>query len=83
MKFWKDNRVDQEHEVHASKVLDEFLLSDQFKHWQKGVNFDRCLRVYISDAYGTFENEDYNKLAVYVLNNWEDRIKRHAILGSL
>ena len=30
MKFWKNNLISQEHEVHASQILDEYLDSEQF-----------------------------------------------------
>ena len=78
MKFWKNNRLDEEFEIHPSEVLDKFLESEHYKNWLEGCNFDRCLRGFLTDKDGlssTFENEDYEKLADYIFRNHEGRAK--------
>jgi len=83
MKFWKDNKVNQELEIHPETILNAYLLSEQFKNWQEGANFDRGLAIFLTDNYGTFEQADFFKLGDYIIKNWESKLKGNIILGSL
>ena len=83
MKFWQNNRLDQEHEKHPSDILDEFIVDKEYKLWQEGYPLDRCLRAFLVEHYGSFENPDYLKLFEYIRKNALDRIKKIAILGMV
>ena len=83
MRFYQDNRVDKETKVHPENILDEYLKSEQFKNWQKGTNFDRGLRIFLTDTYGTFDEADYKLLGDYIWRNWENRLKALAIINSV
>lgn len=83
MRFWKNNRVDQEVNVHPETILDAYLLSEQFKNWQEGCNFDRGFSIFLTEKYGTYEKEDFKKLGDYVYKNWEARLKGKAILNLM
>jgi len=83
MKFWKDNRIDREHEVHASEILDAYLSSEQFKNWQQGANFDRGLAIFLTDTYGSYDQKDFKKLGDYIFKAWENRLKTKAVLSHL
>ncbi len=84
MKFWKNNRLDQEFEMHPEKVLDKFLKSKEYRDWLEGHNFDRSLRIFLTSKEGlfaTFEKGDYDKLADYIFKNHESRKRTLAIFN--
>lgn len=63
MRFWKNNRVDQEIDVNIDDIYAAYIGSPQYENWKAGANFDRGFRIFLTEKYGTFENKDYDKLA--------------------
>lgn len=53
--FWKDNRLDGEHQVDVQKIIKDFRDSNLHDNYLKGMLFDRCLVLFMSDAYGAFD----------------------------
>lgn len=83
MKFWKDNKLNQEWEIHPEEILDKFLDSIYFKQWQEGYPIDRELPAFLCSKDGlssVYEQEDYEKLREYVLRNYKSRLIAKTII---
>jgi len=53
--FYRDNRKDEEHKVKAETIVNDFLESEIFKSYLKGLPFYRALLNFMSDKYGSFD----------------------------
>lgn len=52
IKFWKDNKLDGEHDVDVKKIIKEFLETEDSKLDQP---FERLILNFMSTKYGSFE----------------------------
>lgn len=58
MRFWKDNRIDGEHEVSPVQAAEEFWKSDEAAEWiANGGRFERTLVAWLSTTYGSWDPE--------------------------
>lgn len=67
MTFWRDNRLDQEHEVPHDLATAEFWASTDAADWlEHGGRFERTLLAWLATTYGTWDPEaqraDYEAL---------------------
>lgn len=72
MKFWKNNKVDQEIDVRPETILREWLRSEEFFAWQSegSLSLQQSLSDFIISRYGAYEQDDYERLLDYVVRNW-------------
>jgi len=52
MKFWKDNKLDGEHDVDVEQIIREFLETEDSKLDQP---FERLILNFMSTQYGSFD----------------------------
>ncbi len=50
--FWKDNKLDGEHQVNVEKIIKEFLETDDSK---LDMPFQRLLLIFMADKYGSYD----------------------------
>ncbi len=55
MKFWMNNLTANEYEASISQIASEFIRSKDYQLYKKGMKFQRCMLVFMTDAYGSFE----------------------------
>lgn len=69
--FWKDNRLDQEHEVEIKQIVKDFYESNsrELDSYKNGIGMENAYLIFCSRVYGAFE-----KLSVDV---WDELYKQN------
>lgn len=52
--FWKNNRIDMEHEVAIDEIIADFLTSKQYENFSYGMPFHQCILIHMA-TYGSFD----------------------------
>lgn len=82
MKFWKDNKTDQQYEIHQTEITAEFVESQEYKNWLEGYPLHRCLSEFL-EKLGSYEYSEFEELKDYVIKYHKDIIKRNMIIDHL
>ncbi len=52
--FWKDNKLDKEHQVSIEQIIKDFLKSESYSNFKNGWPFERAMLLHLS-SYGAFD----------------------------
>ena len=80
IKLWKDNKLDQEHEIEIDEIAKRFWEWDAKEGASQIWTLERCIRVFITDKeengglQSVFDEDDYQDIYAAILDTWpEDR----------